>query len=47
MDRGSYSGGWKGGEEVILGINMTPLNTTWEQQHQHVCTLCWIVQAHV
>lgn len=32
---------------MILGINMTPLNTTWEQQHQHVCTLCWIVQAHV
>lgn len=30
-----------------LGINMIPLNTTWEQQHQHVCTLCWIVQAHI
>lgn len=26
---------------------MIPQNTTWEQQHQHVCTLCRIVQAHV
>lgn len=30
-----------------LGINMTPVNTLWEQHHQHICTLCRIVQAHV